>query len=148
MFDGLSDLAPHEISHFIFFRQLSKIPNNLSVRGIHHLKEVLTPVLLQHPDILKHRHNSEVVGNKESTDYLVEIDGKVLSIFDFVKEKYFENPTPEGYMPFLHWLINIFEKIEPELLKLDKLFAENGRNIFSDPELKSVFLKPIKISKK
>lgn len=51
-FDRLSSTALHEISHFIFFRQIAKIPNQLSNRSIHHLKEVLTPVLLQHSDII------------------------------------------------------------------------------------------------
>jgi len=54
-FDRLSSTALHEISHFIFFRQIANVPNKLSDRGIHHLKEVLTPVLLHYPEILKHR---------------------------------------------------------------------------------------------
>lgn len=144
-FDRLSSTAPHEISHFIFFRQIKSIPNKLSDIGIHHLKEVLTPVLLQHPDIQKHRKGNFVCGNNESIDYQVEKDGKVMRIFDYVNNEYLKNPTPEGYMSFLLWLIRLFEQMEPEIIKRDKLFSENGRKVFSDPELKAKFMEPIKL---
>ncbi len=141
----LPSISLHEISHFIFFRQIAEIPNTLSDRGIHHLKEVLTPVLLQHPDIIKHRKLDYIAGNKESTDYNIEINGEVKSIFDYVKEEYFKNPTLDGYLPFLNWLIKLFEKIEPEVLVRDQLFAKHGRAILSIPEVKEQFMKPIKI---
>ncbi|MGB8816260.1 MAG: hypothetical protein WCC74_03475 [Minisyncoccia bacterium] len=144
-FDRLSSTAPHEISHFIFFRQIKSIPNKLSDIGIHHLKEVLTPVLLQHPDILKHRQSNFVWGNTESIDYKVEVNGEVVRIFDYVNSEYLKNPTSEGYMPFLLWLIRLFEQTEPEIIKRDELFSENGRKTFSDPELKAKFMEPIKI---
>ncbi len=144
-FDGLSSTAPHEISHFIFFRQIKSIPNKLSDIGVHHLKEVLTPVLLQQPDMIKHRKDSYVWGNTESIDYKVEVNGEVMRIFDYVNKEYLKNPTPEGYMPFLLWLIRLFEKMEPEIIKRDKLFSENGRKIFFDLELKAKFMEPIKL---
>jgi hypothetical protein len=143
--DRLSTTALHEISHFIFFRQIAKITHKLSDRGIHHLKEVLTPVILEHPDILKYRHDKKIGGNPESVKYQVEIDGRVLSIFDYVFNQYFKNPTPEGYMSFLFWLIHLFEKIEPEVLKRDNLFAKNGRAVFTDPVLNTEFMEPIKL---
>lgn len=145
-FDRLSSTALHEISHFIFFRQISDIPNKLSDRGVHHLKEVLTPVLLQHSDILKHRKGDFICGNDESISYQVEADGKVMTIFDYVNSEFLKNPTPEGYPLFLNWLVRLFERIEPEVLRLDSLHIKNGRAVFSDPALKTEFMKPIKIS--
>jgi hypothetical protein len=144
-FPYLPTLAFHEISHFIFFRQIAKIPNKLSDRGIHHLKEVLTPVILQHSDIIKHRRLDNIAGNKESTDYNVEVNGEVMSIFNYVNQEYLKNPTSEGYLRFLNWLIKLFEEIEPEVLVRDELFAKHGRSIMSIPEIKEQFLKPIKI---
>jgi len=146
-FDGLSSTALHEISHFIFFRQIANIPNKLSDRGIHHLKEVLTPVLLQQPNILGYRKEKNICGNPESISYQVGVDGRVISIFDYVNEEYNKNPTPEGYMTFLVWLIALFEKVQPEILKRDKLYAENARGIFvKDSELNKQFVEPIKIT--
>jgi len=144
-FDRLSSTAPHEISHFIFFRQIEKIPNSLSDIGVHHLKEVLAPVLLQHPEILKYRKGNFVCGNNESIDYQVEADGKVMRIFDYVNNEYLKNPTPEGYMPFLLWLVRLFEQIEPEVIQRDDFFNKNGMQTFSDPELNAKFTEPIKI---
>ncbi len=144
-FDRLVSIALHEISHFIFFRQIANIPNVLSDRGIHHLKEVLTPVLLQHPDIIKHRKKDYVCGNDESIKYLVEVSGEVMSIFDYVSREFAKNPTREGYPAFLRWLVSIFERIEPEVLRRDLLHAKNGRAVFSDEALKTEFTKPIKI---
>lgn len=144
-FDRLSSTAPHEISHFIFFRQIENIPNNLSDIGIHHLKEVLTPVLLQHPAMLKYRKGNFVCGNDESIKYQVDFNGKVMSIYDYVNQEYQKNPTPEGYMPFLHWLVRLFEQIEPEVIKRDDFFNKNGRETFTDPKLKKEFTKPIKL---
>lgn len=144
--EKFSAITLHEISHFIFFRQIINIPNKLSDRGIHHLKEVLTPVLLAHPDIVKYRQDHHICGNKESIEYQVENDkGEVLSIFNYVNNQFLKNPTPEGYISFLHWLIALFEKIEPEVIERDNLFAKNGREIFSNPELKEKFMKPIKL---
>jgi hypothetical protein len=150
-FKYIFGVAPHEISHFIFFRQINDIENTLSDRGIHHLKEVLTPVILEHPDIKKYRiekyKNSEYpVGNKESMAYQIEVNGKIMSIFDYVKNEYLKNPIPEGYMSFLHWIIRLFEQIEPEVLICDELFNKNGRAILDDPELKEKFMKPIKLN--
>ena len=144
-FERLSSTAPHEISHFIFFRQIKSIQHSLSDIGIHHLKEVLTPVLLQHPDILKYRKGSFVCGNNESIDYQVETNGEVMRIFDYVNKEYLKNPTPEGYRPFLLWIIRLFEQIEPEVIKRDELFSKNGMKTFSDPELKAKFMEPIKL---
>lgn len=141
--DKLPSITFHEISHFIFFRQLKSIDHKLSDRGIHHLKEVLTPVLLQHPDIIKYRHQDYVCGNNESIKYQVEVGGKVMSIFDYVNSEFLKNPTPEGYLPFLHWLINLFERIESEVLVRDELFSNNGRAVFTDPALKARFMEPI-----
>jgi len=143
--DRISSTTLHEISHFIFFRQLEKIEHNLSYIGVHHLKEVLTPVLLQHPDILKYRQGKYICGNRESVEYQVEIDGKVTSIFYYVNSKFQENPTKEGYMPFLLWLIRLFERIEPEVLKRDEIFTKNGRETFNSPTLKEEFMRPIHI---
>ena len=81
-FDRLTSTALHEISHFIFFRQIANIPNKLSDRGIHHLKEVLTPVLLQHPSIIKSRKMDYICGNDESIKYQVEANGELMSIFE------------------------------------------------------------------
>jgi len=145
-FDRLSSTALHEISHFIFFRQIAKISNQLSDRGIHHLKEVLTPVLLQHPNILKHRTGDFICGNDESISYQIEANGEVMSVFDYVNKEFLKKPTSEGYLSFLHWLINLFEQIEPEILKRDLLHAKNGRAVFSDPILKAEFMKPIKLT--
>lgn len=142
----LSSIALHEISHFIFFRQIDQIPNKLSDRGIHHLKEVLTPVLLNHPDILKHRQDKYICGNEESIKYQVSLGGQIMSIFDYVNTEFLKNPTPEGYTTFLHWLINLFEKIEPEVLKRDKLHMNNGRLVFTDPALNAEFMEPIQIN--
>lgn len=144
-FDRLPSTALHEISHFIFFRQIANIPNKLSDRGIHHLKEVLTPVLLQHPDMIKHRKKDYVCGNDESISYQVEVNGEVMSIFDYVNKEFLKNPTSAGYMAFLHWLITLFEQIEPEVLKRDSLHTKNGRAVFTDPELKAEFMCPIDI---
>jgi len=136
----------HEISHFIFFRQIINIPNKLSDRGIHHLKEVLTPVLLAHPDMVKHRQDHHICGNKESIEYQVENNkGEVLSIFNYVNNEFLKNSTPEGYIPFLHWLIALFEQIEPEIIERDRLYSENGLETFSNPDLNSKFMKPIKL---
>ena len=143
-FDRLSSTALHEISHFIFFRQITKIPNKLSDRGIHHLKEVLTPVLLQHPDIIKQRGKDYICGNDESVNYQVEVDGEVMRIFDYVNREFLKNPTPDGYQSFLQWLIRLFERIEPEVLKRDSLYAKNGRAVFTDPILRNEFMEPIK----
>lgn len=143
--ERLSTVTLHEISHFIFFRQLEKIPNKLSKVGIHHLKEVLAPVILDHPEILEYRHDKKLGGNPESVKYQVEVGGEVMSIFDYVKREYFKNPTPDAYMPFLHWLIDLFEKIEPEVIKRDDLFCKNGKAIFTDLELNAKFMEPIKI---
>lgn len=137
--------------HFIidFFgcdpHQIKNISNKLTDRGVHHLKEVLTPVLLQHPDIIKYRKENYVCGNPESTDYMVEVDGEIMKIFDYVNKEFLKNPTPEGYEPFLTWLIRLFEQIESEVLKRDSLHAKNGRAVFTDPILKADFMKPIKI---
>jgi hypothetical protein len=147
-FNRLSSTALHEISHFIFFRQIAKIPNKLSDRGIHHLKEVLTPVLLQHPDIITHRKEKYICGNNESIDYQVEVDGEIMSIFNYVNSEFQKNPTPEGYLQFLYWLIDLFEQMEPEILNKDLLHAKNGRAVFSDPVLKTEFMKPIKLTNK
>ena len=145
-FKYISGVAPHEISHFIFFRQIRNIENKLSDKGIHHLKEVLTPVILEHLDIKKYRQYEGIVGNKESTEYQVEVNEEVMRIFDYVNKEYLKNPTPEGYMPFLNWLVRLFEQIEPEVLIRDELFAKNGRAILEDPELKEKFMKPIKLT--
>ncbi|MFA6797546.1 MAG: hypothetical protein WCR40_02475 [Candidatus Paceibacterota bacterium] len=143
--ERFSKVTLHEISHFIFFRQIANISNKLSDRGIHHLKEILTPVLLQHPNIIKHRQDDIICGNRESIEYQVEKDGKILSIYDYVNNEFLKNPTPEGYMSFLHWLIALFERIEPEVIERDNLFAKNGQEIFSNPELNKKFMKPIKL---
>lgn len=144
-FDSFSSTTLHEISHFIFFRQFRQIPNNLSERAIHHLKEVLTPVLLQNESILKHRKLKNVWGNSNSLEYQVEKEGKMMSIFNYVNNEFLKNPTPEGYIPFLHWLIALFEQIEPEIIERDRLYSENGLETFSNPNLNSKFMKPIKL---
>ena len=145
-FDRLASTAFHEISHFIFFRQIAKIPNKLTARGIHHLKEVLTPVLLQLPDMVILRKNEYVCGNDESIKYQIEAGGKIMSIFDYVNNEFLKDSTPEGYQTFLLWLIRLFEQIEPEIIIRDSLHAQNGRAVFSDPPLKAEFMKPIKLT--
>ncbi len=145
-FDDLSSSTLHEISHFIFFRQLEKIKHSLSERAVHHLKEVLTPVILQNEIILSHRKFKKIRGNWDSTEYKIEEDGEVMKIYDYVNNEYNKNPTPEGYMPFLNWLIKLFEKIDSEVCKKDELSAKNGMAIFQEnTELNKEFMKPIKI---
>ena len=144
-FPKLSSIALHEISHFIFFDQIDKIPNNLSDIAIHHLKEVLTPVLLNHPEILRYREDKYICGNDESIKYQVEVGGEIMSIFDYVNREFLKDPTPEGYPTFLHWLICLFEKIQKEVIERDEFFKKNGRAVFTEPALKAEFTEPIKI---
>lgn len=155
-FDNLRTIAPHEISHFIFYRQIARIPNSLagsdlesilSSRVIHHLKEVLTPVILQNPELKQYYGDVVSHGNPESVSYQVEVDGKVMSIYDYVMSEYEKDMSTEGYDHLLHWIINLFEKIGPEVLVRDELYAKNARAIFTDPELKAKFMEPIKINK-
>ncbi|MDR3571323.1 MAG: hypothetical protein P4L81_03945 [Candidatus Pacebacteria bacterium] len=123
----IAAIGIHEISHFIFFKQLedwSKATgNSLNDAAIHYFKEALTPAVMNQKEFLDFFDYAKVFpgssslgkyrGNKEVQSLMVENGGVVKNIVDLFEEEIV--CAPEGYLVGLNKMLGLFADSNEEL---------------------------------
>ncbi len=130
--DNVIVVAVHEISHFIFLNQLSKMPQrlNLSSTAIHLVKEVLTAALLNMSPIRETLHINSYKGNPETQElYIIQLDGQSTLFVQYLCERYavYRQNKPGWFNNFIQELITLVHAHNTEFCEKATLWNELGR---------------------
>lgn len=142
----------HEISHFIFLKQLKMIENK---KGIifpedvkNYLKEALAVVILNQKPLCNILNLKNYKGNPEIQNLRIEKpDGTIKTFTDFLDEYYdaIKIKKQESFSIFLEKIINILLPIASEFTEKRIIWNKYGKEIFNKSELLEKYSEPIKI---
>ncbi|MDD5760761.1 MAG: hypothetical protein PHF45_01760 [Candidatus Pacebacteria bacterium] len=142
----------HEISHFIFLKQLKRIENK---KGIilpddvkNYLKEALAVVILNQKPLCNILNLKNYKGNPEIQNLRIEKpNGSIKTFTDFLNEYYYSIKIKEhkSFSMFLEEIINILLPIAPEFSKKRVIWNKYGKKVVKEPKIIKLYSEPIKI---
>jgi len=144
----------HEISHFIFLKQLKRIENK---KGIilpddvkNYLKEALAVVILNQKPLCSILELKNYKGNPEIQNLRIKKpNGSIKTFTDFLNERYdaIKIKEQKSFSIFLEEIINILLPIVPEFTKKRIIWNKYGKKVLKEPKLIKLYSEPIKIKK-
>jgi hypothetical protein len=141
----------HEISHFIFLKQLKNIENKKNIALPedlkNYLKEALAVVILNQESLRTILELENYKGNPEIQNLKIEkSDGSIKTFTDFLNEYYYaiKIKKQKSFSIFLKEIINLLLPIAPEFAKKRSIWNKYGKKALKDPKIIKLYSEPIK----
>ncbi|MFA5392200.1 MAG: hypothetical protein WC306_00690 [Candidatus Paceibacterota bacterium] len=142
----------HEISHFVFLKQLKNIENKKNIvlpeDLKNYLKEALAAVILNQKPLCNILKLKNYKGNPEIMNLRIQkYDGSIKTIADFLNEYYItiKVRNQESFTLFLEEIIDILLPIASEFAKKRVFWNKYGNKALKDPKIIKLYSEPIKI---
>jgi hypothetical protein len=142
--------AAHEISHFLLFRILWENKINPEGHLLYALQEVLAPVLLNQPKLVKIlQHDAKnYFGNPDIANLYIQItagsrSSRVVSVMGGVYNG--RRERGESFVNIITYFIKILTELEGELLKKKALWNIGGHKINDGNNFLAIYTSPIEI---
>jgi hypothetical protein len=143
-------IAVHEVSHFILFEQLKKIPNlKLNHPASHYFKESLAAAIMDQKEFRDFFNYPKTFGcdcypgNNELHQLFINFKNKKYNIVTFFEKIILQNP--KGYQAGLNWSLNEFLKNQNQFKEKwaiwNKILSAKNKN----PKLVKEYQQEIKI---
>jgi len=144
----------HEISHFIFLKQLKRVENKkgiiLSDDVKNYLKEASAVLILNQKLLCNILNLKNYKGNPEIQTLKIEKqDGSIKTFTDFLNEYYYvvKIKGQKSFSIFLEKIINILLPIAPEFTKKRIIWNKYGKKVLKESKFIKLYSEPIKIKK-
>ena len=140
-------VSVHEISHIILLEILKRNTMELNRDVLYFIKELIAPVLVCHNDF-GNIYKKEIIGNYNVLQIYFNVDGEVISAFDYFSKIFTKNITEnKNFLSFLKQIIVLCNKIQIEISNKMAFDNKHGRQIMTEPELLKKYQEPIYIKK-